>query len=135
MSNDPAGRPSMPPKSGTVPGLRDAFKKAVTELLVLRLLRDREMYAYEMQREMERRSGGVLTFHTLYLAIYRLKDRGFLEERGKETAGGRERIYLGITEAGQRRYEEAAAEYRRLTAAVDQILSPEGDGSEGGEEK
>ena len=66
--------PPAPPKSRTVSGFRDAYKKAVTELLILRLLRDHDMYAYEMQREMELRSAGALTFNTLYLAIYRLKD-------------------------------------------------------------
>lgn len=121
MAKDTAERPA-PPKSGTVSGFRDAFKKAITEMLILRLLRDSDMYAYEMQREMERRSAGNLTFHTLYLAIYRLKDFGFIEERGKKTTGGRERIYFGITESGQRRFGELTAEYRRLTAAVEEIL-------------
>ena len=109
-------------KSGTVPGFRDAFKKAVTEMLILRLLRCSDMYAYEMQREMERRSCGVLTFNTLYLAIYRLKDHGFIEEKEKKTVDGRERVYFGITAKGLGRLEELVLEYRRLIAAVDGML-------------
>ena len=124
-------RPAAPPKSGTVSGFRDAFKKAVTELLILRLLRDADMYAYEMQREMERRSAGRLSFNTLYLAIYRLKDLGYIEERRKALVDGRERVYFGITESGQRRYSELCEEYRRLSAAVEDMLLP---GTDGGEE-
>ena len=90
MARDKKAQPAVPVRSGTVSGFRDAYKKAVTELLILRLLRDRDMYAYEMQREMERRSGGALSFNTLYLAIYRLKDLGFIEERGRALVDGRE---------------------------------------------
>ena len=59
MARGKEEQPSVPARSGTVSGFRDAYKKAVTELLILRLLRDRDMYAYEMQREMEWRSGGL----------------------------------------------------------------------------
>ena len=94
----------------------------MTELLILRLLRDRDMYAYEMQREMERRSGGALSFNTLYLAIYRLKDLGFIEERSRALVDGRERNYFGVTERGQGRFSELTEEYRRLSAAVETML-------------
>ena len=119
----------VPVRSGTVSGFRDAYKKAVTELLILRLLRDRDMYAYEMQQEMARRSGGALSFNTLYLAIYRLKDLGFIEERSRELVDGRERNYFGITERGQGRFAELTAEYRRLAAAVEAML-PETPGED-----
>ena len=119
-----------PPKSGTVSGFRDAYKKAVTELLILRLLRDRDMYAYEMQREMELRSAGALTFNTLYLAIYRLKDLGYIGESRKETVEGRERVYFGITPEGLRRYRELRDEYRRLSSAVADMLPGDGETEE-----
>lgn len=54
-------------KSGTLAGMRDAMKKATTEMLILFLLRQKEMYVYEMIQEMARLTGGVLTFNTLYL--------------------------------------------------------------------
>ena len=129
MARGKEEQPSVPVRSGTVSGFRDAYKKAVTELLILRLLRDREMYAYEMQREMELRSGGALSFNTLYLAIYRLKDLGFIEERSRVPVDGRERNYFGITERGQGRFAELTKEYRRLTAAVEAMLpeTPEED--------
>ena len=67
MAHNEKEKLSSPSKSGTISGFRDAFKKAVTELLILRLLQDADMYAYEMQREIERKSTGVLSFNTLYL--------------------------------------------------------------------
>ena len=80
------------------------------------------MYAYEMQREIERKSTGVLSFNTLYLAIYRLKDYGFIEERRKETVEGRERVYFGITENGRQRFDELSEEYLRHVEAMEKML-------------
>ena len=122
MTRDKKTQPASPVRSGTVSGFRDAYKKAVTELLILRLLRDRDMYASEMQQEMARRSGGALSFNTLYLAIYRLKDLGYIEERSRTLVDGRERNYFGITAQGQGRFAELTEEYRRLAAAVEAML-------------
>ncbi len=58
-------------RSGTVAGMKDGLKKATTDMLVLFLLRQKPMYAYEMLQEMARLSDGVLQFNTLYIAIYR----------------------------------------------------------------
>ena len=57
-------------RSGTVAGMKDGLKKATTDMLVLFLLRQKPMYAYEMLQEMARLSDGVLQFNTLYIAIY-----------------------------------------------------------------
>ena len=47
-------------RSGTVAGMKDGLKKATTDMLVLFLLRQKPMYAYEMLQEMARLSDGVL---------------------------------------------------------------------------
>ena len=73
-------------RSGTPLGMRDTLKKATTEMLVLFLLRQKNMYVYEMIQEIERLTEGVFTFNTLYLAIYRLQDHGYIEEAEKSGA-------------------------------------------------
>ena len=65
-------------RSGTVAGMKDGLKKATTDMLVLFLLRQKPMYAYEMLQEMARLSDGVLQFNTLYIAIYRLQEHGYI---------------------------------------------------------
>ena len=57
-------------RSGTVAGMKDGLKKATTDMLVLFLLRQKPMYAYEMLQEMARLSDGVLQFN-----IFRLPNR------------------------------------------------------------
>lgn len=113
-------------KGGTPQGMRDAFKKTTTEMLVLFMLRQRPMYVYEMAQEVQRLTAGVLTYNTLYLAVYRLQALGCIEEAEKRIEDGRARIYLGITAAGQVYYEQLYAEYRTLTAALDGLLARDG---------
>lgn len=106
--------------------MRDAFKKTTTEMLVLFMLRQRPMYVYEMAQEVQRLTAGVLTYNTLYLAVYRLQALGYIEEAEKRIEDGRARIYLGITAAGRVYYDELYAEYRTLTAALDGLLARDG---------
>ena len=44
-------------RSGSLAGMENNFKKAITELLVLFLLNEREMYINEITAELSRRSG------------------------------------------------------------------------------
>ena len=120
------GGQSPPLKSGTPAGMRDAMKKATTEMLVLFLLRQKNMYAYEMIQEMARVTNGVLTFNTLYLAIYRLVEHGYICEAEKVIAENRTRVYFTITESGQKYYHALAEEYALLTATISGVLAKDG---------
>ncbi len=107
--------------------MRDAMKKATTEMLVLFLLKQRPMYAYEMLQEIARLSENALQFNTLYIAIYRLQDHGYIRELEKVTTeGNRTRVYFSITEPGLAYLEGIMAEYRLIVNAVDGILKQDG---------
>ena len=112
--------------SGTPAGMRDAIKKATTVMLVLFLLRQKNMYVYEMIQEIERLTEGVFTFNTLYLAIYRLQDHGYIEEAEKVIVGNRTRVYFAVTESGQTYLGQLIQEYTVLTSAIDKLLSQDG---------
>lgn len=110
-------------KSGTPASIRETLKKAVTEMLVLFVLRQKAMYTYEMMQAIERMSEGEITFNTLYQAIYRLKGFQYIQEEEKMLSEeNRVRIYFGITEAGRIYLEQLIKEYRSFTGAVDRIL-------------
>ena len=110
--------------SGTPASIREALKKATTEMLVLYVLRRKSMYTYEMMQEIDRMSEGKITFNTLYQAIYRLQSFHYIEAEGKVVSeDNRIRIYFAINESGEDYLQKLIAEYRSFTAAVDQILS------------
>lgn len=107
-------------------GMRDSIKKAFTEMMVLFLLRQKPMYVYEMSQEMSRLTGGVYTFNTLYLAIYRLQEHGHIAEAGKQEADNRIRVYFKLTDAGQRYLDELLPTYREMIGALDALLAQDG---------
>lgn len=113
-------------KNAPAQGVRDAMKKATTEMLVLFMLRQKPMYTYQMAQEVDRLTEGVLTYNTMYLAVYRLQEGGYIQEAEKRIEDGRARIYLGITPAGQAYYEQLRAEYGIFTAALEGLMARDG---------
>ena len=57
--------------SGSAAGMEVNLKKSVTEMLVLLLLRERDMYAGEVSDELDRRSCGLCGIVFPYSALYR----------------------------------------------------------------
>lgn len=113
--------------------MNTALKKATSELIVLHLLREKPMYTYEMMSAAAQRSGGVITFNTMYLSIYRLQDRGCIREQGKVVSeDNRTRVYFAITPEGEAYLDRLEEEYRRYIRALDRVLEPE---QQEGEEK
>jgi PadR family transcriptional regulator PadR len=101
-----------------------AFMTGVPELLVLRLLADREMYGYELVQAIEAATGEAISLGegVVYPMLHALEERGHLKARRKAHAG-RTRVYYSVTAAGRRRLEETAEEWRRITLAVSQVLN------------
>ena len=121
--------------SGTPSGMREALKKATTEMLVLFLLRQKEMYTYEMMTQIDRLSGGFITFNTLYQAIYRLQDHQYIRESRKVLSEAyRTRIFFTITPAGEEYYVALLEQYRIFTQAIDRVLAQDGKVDSGQEE-
>ena len=106
--------------------MNTALKKATSELIVLHLLREKPMYTYEMMSAVAQRSGGVIAFNTMYLSIYRLQDRGCIQEQGKVVSeDNRTRVYFAITPEGEAYLDRLEEEYRRYIRALDRVLEPE----------
>lgn len=112
--------------SGSPANLPIALKKATTEMIVLHLLRGKPMYTYEMMAAISERSGGDITFNTLYLSIYRLEENGYIREHEKVMSeDNRTRIYFAITDAGTDYLDALIQEYKRYTAALARVLELE----------
>lgn len=119
----------MPQKatSGAPEGIRESLKKATTEMLVLFLLKQKNMYTYEMMSTVEKLSEGRITFNTLYQAIYRLQGFGYIEESHKVMSeSNRVRIYYAITDSGKEYLAALIENYRVMTGAIEKILSLDG---------
>lgn len=83
-------------------------KKGSAELLVLAQLEGRPRHGYEIGVEIERRSGGAVSFQiaSLYPVLYRLERKGLITGRWVEAAGQRRRRYYKLTAAGRKMLAE-----------------------------
>lgn len=95
------------------------FKKATLTLMVLKILSEREMYAYEIGQESLRQSNGRYKMPLLYTTINKLQEQGFVVESNKVISDdNRVRIYYQITEDGLAHLEKL----KQLYAELDQVI-------------
>lgn len=107
--------------------LRDALKKALTELLVLYFLHQKPMYTYELIQEIKKQSGGYFSYNTLYIAIYRLQEKEYVAEHQKVvTEDNRTRVYFALTPAGEAYLQRCKAEWAAAAAAMNGLLEQDG---------
>ncbi|CAH0121508.1 MULTISPECIES: PadR family transcriptional regulator [unclassified Paenibacillus] len=101
--------------------------KGSTVMLILSLLERKEMYGYEMTKEIERRSGGTFALRegTLYPILHTLES-GKLVEAYWDRQDGRKRKYYRITPAGKRLLEEKKAEWTLFRNSLDGVLGEGG---------
>jgi PadR family transcriptional regulator, regulatory protein PadR len=100
-----------------------ALTGIVSELLVLRLLAEREMYGYELakavlaltRKEVRLREG------LLYPLLHDLEQRGLLRAR-KLIVAGRPRIYYRATARGNLRRRRLTEQWQRAREAVSAVL-------------
>jgi PadR family transcriptional regulator len=104
------------------------LKKGSLEMLILALVEERPRHGYEIGKLIEARSHGRLTFAlpTLYPALLRLENRGWLKGRWVEKAGERERCFYSLTAAGRRVLAAQRETWRTYVAAVDDVMGTGG---------
>ena len=93
------------------------FKRSTIPLLVLQLLTEREMYAYEIIQETLKRSDGKYKMPLLYNILNKFRDQGYIIE-----SRNRIRIYYAITPSGCEYLLALKKEYSILSESVRQIV-------------
>jgi PadR family transcriptional regulator PadR len=101
--------------------------KGSTVILILTLLDRKDMYGYEMTKEMEKHSDGVFTLKegTLYPILHSLESEGFVESYWDEK-DGRKRKYYRLTKQGNGELKVKKQEWSLFRNTVDRVL---GEGS------
>jgi PadR family transcriptional regulator PadR len=114
----------MPEKSDLPQGTLD--------LLILKVVALGPLHGYAIAQRLQQVSRDVVQVPqgSLYPALHRLENRGFLAADWKETETGREAKFYRLTRKGRSQLEAEAASWARLAEAVRLILRL----SEGGAE-
>ncbi len=112
----------MDPKSaGVLPGTLD--------LLILKAISLERLHGYGVLLRIKQISGEALDVPqgSLYPALNRLEHQGLIESEWGESENRRRAKYYRLTRAGRRRFEEDAAGWERLAAAMQAALSARPD--------
>src|SRR3954470_22346478 len=99
------------------------------DLIVLRALATMgPLHAYELASRLEQVAEHPLMLNqgTLYPALVRLAQRGWIKGTWGQTESRREAKFYAITPAGRRAVQAQTARWRRLSALVNTLLLDEG---------
>jgi PadR family transcriptional regulator PadR len=104
------------------------LKRGTLEMVLLRLLSEREMYGYELVSAFQERGDGKFQVKdgTLYPVLYRLEKAGHVEPRWETQERGVPRKYYRVTSTGKAQVEQLVGEWREFVSAVEGLLD-EGD--------
>ena len=96
-------------------------------LMVLRTLETiGPQHGYGLARRIEQTSGDLLqlNYGTLYPALLKLEQEGFIRSRWGTSENNRKAKFYELTKAGQRRLKKASAEWNQTTAILARFLTP-----------
>lgn len=100
------------------------LKRGSMELLILAALEGADRHGYEIGKLLEHRSAGRLEFRvsTLYSALYRMEDNGWIKGRWVEAKGERRRCYYTLTSAGEAALAAQREEWREFSTMVNRVV-------------
>ena len=94
-------------------------------MLLLGLLKEKDMYGYEMAQAMRERSHEKFTLleTSMYPTLYRLQDNGYISAREELVGKRRKRTYYHLEPAGRAHFQQIFAEYMTVQQGVQEILA------------
>lgn len=105
--------------------IHENFKRGTVEMVLLHLLSECEMYGYEILNEMKERSNGQFAIKdgSMYPILYRMIDKGLIEDEQVLVGRRRTRVYYHITDCGKEYLKGLTEEYRLATQGIDELLN------------
>ncbi|MEX1184710.1 MAG: PadR family transcriptional regulator [Gemmatimonadota bacterium] len=101
--------------------------RGTLDLLILKTLQPGPMHGWGITELIEQRSDNVLSVNqgSLYPALYRLVQRGWIRSEWRMTENARRARYYILTPRGRAQLARERAEWERLSHGVNLILSGE----------
>lgn len=94
------------------------------DLLILKTLVLGSLHGWGISKRLRQLSSDVLEVGqgSLYPALYRLEDRGYIRAEWRTSDEGRRAKFYTLTAAGRRQLTEERSYWRRFSAAVNDVL-------------
>ena len=112
-----------------MPSPRFPIPQGTLDMLILQILSLEAAHGYGIAQRLEQISQSVVQVNqgSLYPALHRLEQRGWLASEWKQSETGREAKYYSLTRAGHKQLAVERASWDRLAGAV-QLIFNEGSG-------
>ena len=94
------------------------------DLLILRTLAAGDMHGWGIAQRLQQISQDVLQVNqgSLYPALYRLEQQGWIEAAWGDTENNRRAKYYSLTRSGRKQLAEETASWERIATAVTRVL-------------
>src|SRR5512140_3909790 len=118
------------PKRGNTP-IQGEMLQGTLDLLVLRTLVVGPAHGHTIAHAIERESDEILQveYGSLYPALHRLEDRGWIVSFWGTSENNRRARYYRLTPLGRRQLVQQESRWDALVAAVNRIVKPATEGS------
>jgi len=113
------------PKRGAAP-LQGEVLQGTLDLLILRTLILGAAHGHTIAHVIERRSDEVLQVEhgSLYPALHRLEDRGWIASFWGTSENNRKARYYRLTPKGRKQLAHQSSRWAQLVHAIDRVLKP-----------
>jgi len=103
---------------------RIALPQGTLDLLILKTVALEPQHGWAISERIQQISSDVLKVQqgSLYPALHRLERRGWIRARWGASENNRHAKYYELTKAGRKQLEAQESAWRKLTAAVGQVL-------------
>lgn len=94
------------------------------DMMVLRVLSRGELHGWGITNKLEQLSKSALQVDegSLYPALYRMEEKGWIEAEWKMTENNRRAKYYTLTRAGRKQLETEQASWDRMSAIIAQVM-------------
>jgi transcriptional regulator len=94
------------------------------DLLVLKMLALEPMHGWAISQRLKQASGEVLQVSdgSLYPALHKLEQEGWIKAEWAASENNRRAKYYSLTRAGRKELENESANWKRLSAAISQVI-------------
>ena len=103
---------------------RATLLQGTLDLLILKALSTGELHGLGVSRRVEQMTGGTFVVQpgSLFPALHRLEEAGWLSSRWDTSDNNRRAKYYALTKAGRRQLTEETASWNRIALAIARAL-------------
>src|SRR5215470_13913197 len=105
-------------------GKPNVLVQGTLDLLILKTLSLEPKHGWAIAKRIEQISGDVLQVQqgSLYPALHRLEQQGWIRAKWSESETGREAKFYSLTAAGRAHLEKEKENWKRLSSAIDLVV-------------